>query len=107
MPDTADPPRIVKADANSEPVMRLAVTSDTMSVQDMTVIVQDQIEDELAAVPGVADVQVSGDRDKTSASTSTRTSWPATASPSPILEQHWPRSPSIRRPARSPPPTRT
>ncbi|UVC17412.1 efflux RND transporter permease subunit [Mesorhizobium onobrychidis] len=64
MPDTADPPRIVKADANSEPVMRLAVTSDTMSVQDMTVVVQDQIEDELAAVPGVADVQVSGDRDK-------------------------------------------
>ncbi|RWC95134.1 MAG: efflux RND transporter permease subunit [Mesorhizobium sp.] len=64
IPDTADTPRIVKADANSEPVMRLAVTSDTMSVQDMTVIVQDQIEDELAAVPGVADVQVSGDRDK-------------------------------------------
>ncbi|MER9686095.1 efflux RND transporter permease subunit [Mesorhizobium sp. M0139] len=64
IPDTADPPRIVKADANSDAVMRLAVTSDTMSVQDMTVIVQDQIEDELAAVPGVADVQVYGDRDK-------------------------------------------
>ncbi|MER8570555.1 efflux RND transporter permease subunit [Mesorhizobium sp. M1409] len=64
MPDTADPPRIVKADANSEPVLRLAVTSDNMSIQDMTVVVQDQIEDELAAVPGVADVQVYGDRDK-------------------------------------------
>ncbi|MER8488990.1 efflux RND transporter permease subunit [Mesorhizobium australicum] len=64
MPDTADPPRIVKADANSDAVMRLAVTSDTMSIQDMTVVVQDQIEDELAAVPGVADVQVYGDRDK-------------------------------------------
>ena len=35
-----------------------------MSIQDMTVVVQDQIEDELAAVPGVADVQVYGDRDK-------------------------------------------
>ncbi|RWO87902.1 efflux RND transporter permease subunit [Mesorhizobium sp.] len=64
MPDTADPPRIVKADANSDPVMRLAVTSGNMSIQDMTVVVQDQIEDELAAVPGVADVQVYGDRDK-------------------------------------------
>ncbi|ESY88483.1 multidrug transporter AcrB [Mesorhizobium sp. LNHC220B00] len=64
MPDTADPPRIVKADANSDAVMRLAVTSDTMSIQDMTVVVQDQIEDELAAVPGVADVQLYGDRDK-------------------------------------------
>ncbi|WP_292089039.1 efflux RND transporter permease subunit, partial [Mesorhizobium sp.] len=64
LPETADAPRIVKADANSDPVMRLAVTSDTMSVQDMTVLVQDRIEDELAAVPGVADVQVSGGRDK-------------------------------------------
>ncbi|MBB6413181.1 efflux RND transporter permease subunit [Mesorhizobium sangaii] len=64
MPDTADPPRIVKADANSDPVMRLAVTSDDMSIRDMTVVVQDQIEDELAAVPGVADVQIYGYRDK-------------------------------------------
>jgi HAE1 family hydrophobic/amphiphilic exporter-1 len=28
LPDGADDPRIVKADANSDPVMRLAVTSD-------------------------------------------------------------------------------
>ncbi|RFC66913.1 MULTISPECIES: efflux RND transporter permease subunit [Mesorhizobium] len=64
LPDTADAPRIVKADANSSPVMRLAVTSDTMSVEDMTVLVEDQVVDELAAVPGVADVQVFGDREK-------------------------------------------
>jgi HAE1 family hydrophobic/amphiphilic exporter-1 len=64
LPDNADAPRIVKADANSDAVMRLAVTSDSMSVQDMTVVVEDQIEDTLAAVPGVADVQVYGDRDK-------------------------------------------
>jgi HAE1 family hydrophobic/amphiphilic exporter-1 len=50
LPDDADPPRIVKADANSDAVMRLAVTSDTMSVEDMTLIVEDQIVDELAAV---------------------------------------------------------
>ena len=35
-----------------------------MSVEDMTLIVEDQIEDELAAVSGVADVQVYGDREK-------------------------------------------
>lgn len=64
LPEAADPPRIVKADANSDAVMRLAVTSDTMSIQDMTVLVQDQIEDTLASVPGVADVQIWGDRDK-------------------------------------------
>ena len=64
LPEQADAPRIVKADANSDAVMRLAVTSDTMSIEDMTVLVEDQIEDELAAVPGVADVQVYGDREK-------------------------------------------
>ncbi len=64
MPDEADPARIIKADANSDAVMRLAVTSDSMPVEDMTTVVEDQIEDTLAAVPGVADVQVYGDRDK-------------------------------------------
>ena len=64
LPDEADPPRIVKADANSDAVMRLAVTSDTMAVEDMTVLVEDQIEDVLASVPGVADVQVNGNRSK-------------------------------------------
>jgi hydrophobic/amphiphilic exporter-1 (mainly G- bacteria), HAE1 family len=44
--------------------VRLAVTSSTMSVQDMTVLVEDQIVDSLASVPGVADVQVFGSRDK-------------------------------------------
>ncbi|WP_422373556.1 efflux RND transporter permease subunit [Hoeflea sp.] len=64
MPDGADEPRIVKADANSDPVMRLAVTSDRLNVQDMTVLVEDMVVDRLAAVPGVADVNVYGDREK-------------------------------------------
>ncbi|MEQ9572621.1 MAG: efflux RND transporter permease subunit, partial [Nitratireductor sp.] len=46
------------------PVMRLAVTSATMSVQDMTVLVEDELVDQLASVAGVADVQVYGERDK-------------------------------------------
>ncbi|WP_340159995.1 efflux RND transporter permease subunit [uncultured Hoeflea sp.] len=64
MPDGADEPRIVKADANSDPVMRLAVTSDRYNVQDMTILVEDLVVDRLAAVPGVADVNVYGDREK-------------------------------------------
>jgi HAE1 family hydrophobic/amphiphilic exporter-1 len=44
--------------------MRVAVTSATMSVQDMTVLVEDEVVDRLAAVPGVADINVYGDRDK-------------------------------------------
>ncbi|RAK34131.1 HAE1 family hydrophobic/amphiphilic exporter-1 [Falsochrobactrum ovis] len=64
VPEEADPSRIIKADSNADPVMRLAVTSDAMSVDDMTVLVEDQIEDILSAVPGVADVQIYGDREK-------------------------------------------
>lgn len=64
LPDDIEAPRIVKADANADAVMRLAVTSTTMSVEDMTILVEDQIADTLAAVPGVADVQVYGDREK-------------------------------------------
>ena len=64
MPDNADDPRIIKADANSDPVMRLAVTSDRYNVQDMTILVEDLVVDRLAAVPGVADVNVYGDREK-------------------------------------------
>lgn len=64
LPDDVDQPRIVKADANASAVMRLAITSDTMSVEDMTVLVEDEIADSFAAVDGVADVQVYGDREK-------------------------------------------
>ncbi len=64
VPVEADPSRIIKADANSDPVLRLALTSDTMSVQDLTVLAEDQITDTLSSVPGVADVQLYGDRDK-------------------------------------------
>jgi len=64
VPEEADASRIIKADPNSDPVVRLAVMSNTMPVQDMTVLVEDEIQDVLAAVPGVADVQVFGERDK-------------------------------------------
>ena len=57
------PPTIVKADANSDAIMRLAATSDTMTIQDLTQVVNDVIVTRLAAVDGVADVQVYGDRE--------------------------------------------
>lgn len=64
MPEGVEDPRIVKADSDAQPVIRLAVTSDRMSVQDMTILVEDEVVDRLASVPGVADVNVYGDRDK-------------------------------------------
>ncbi|MBX9465865.1 MAG: efflux RND transporter permease subunit [Aquamicrobium sp.] len=64
LPDDADVPRIVKADADAQAVVRLAITSETMSVHDMTLLVEDQIVDTLSSIDGVAEVQVFGDRDK-------------------------------------------
>ena len=60
--DNFKPPTIVKADSNSDAIMRLAATSSTMSIQDLTQVVNDVIVTRLAAVDGVADVQVFGDR---------------------------------------------
>jgi len=64
LPDDADEPRIVKADADSDAIMRLAVTSSSLSMEDLTQLVNNEIVDRLAAVEGVADVELYGDQDK-------------------------------------------
>ncbi|NNU81479.1 efflux RND transporter permease subunit [Halovulum dunhuangense] len=62
LPDDAETPRIVKADADAQPVVRIAVTSATRSAQDLTRLVQDEVEDRLISIEGVADLQIYGDR---------------------------------------------
>jgi len=64
LPDRADDPVIVKADADAEPVMRLAATSDTLSAEELTLVVEQRIVDRLTAIPGVADLRVYGDREQ-------------------------------------------
>ena len=64
MPDDADEPQIIKADSDSQPIMRLAVTSSSLSMEDLTNLVDDEIIDRLAAVDGVADVELYGDQEK-------------------------------------------
>src|SRR5690606_8298100 len=64
LPDEADSPTIVKADNDAQAVMRLAITSKTMNVQDLSVFVEDEIVDRLSSVSGVATVQVFGSRNK-------------------------------------------
>ncbi|HZP21053.1 MAG TPA: efflux RND transporter permease subunit [Bauldia sp.] len=63
LPDDADPPQIVKADTSSDAIMRLAATSSTLPIEQLTQLVKDRVIDRLAAVAGVADVQTYGDRD--------------------------------------------
>ncbi|MDK4701238.1 efflux RND transporter permease subunit [Rhizobium sp. CNPSo 4062] len=64
LPDQADAPQIVKADSDSQPIMRLAVTSSTMTMDDLTQLVDKEITDRLASVEGVADVELYGDQEK-------------------------------------------
>jgi len=64
LPDDADEPQIIKADSDSQPIMRLAVTSSTLSMEDLTKLVDDEIIDRLTAVDGVADVELYGDQEK-------------------------------------------
>lgn len=64
MPDDADEPQIIKADSDSQPIMRLAVTSSSLSMEDLTKLVDDEVIDRLAAVDGVADVELYGDQEK-------------------------------------------
>ena len=63
LPDGVDEPRIIKADSDSDAVMRISVTSRARSVQDLTRLVEDLVEDRLISAPGVADLQVFGARE--------------------------------------------
>ncbi|MDX5593731.1 efflux RND transporter permease subunit [Pseudovibrio sp. SPO723] len=63
LPDDADTPTVVKADANAEPVMRATVTSSQMRVEDLSALVEDVIVDRIASVSGVASVDTYGSRE--------------------------------------------
>jgi HAE1 family hydrophobic/amphiphilic exporter-1 len=63
LPDEVDDLAIVKSDDSSDAIMRLAATARDMSIQDLTKLVEDSVLDRLAAVEGVADVSVWGDRE--------------------------------------------
>lgn len=62
LPDDVEAPTIFKADSDAQPVMQLAVTSDSMSVADLSELVDGIVTERLAAVEGVAEVQVYGTR---------------------------------------------
>jgi multidrug efflux pump len=62
LPEEADEPRVVKSDADADPVMRLAVTSDRMSTAEITDYIDRFIADRIATVDGVADLNIYGER---------------------------------------------
>ncbi|UOM34200.1 efflux RND transporter permease subunit [Acuticoccus sp. I52.16.1] len=62
LPDDVDEPQVVKSDADGDPVMRLAVTSTRMTPAEITDYVDRYVVDRLATVPGVASIDLYGDR---------------------------------------------
>ena len=62
LPDEVDEPQITKSDSDSDPVMRIAITSDRMSPAEITDYVERFIVDRLATLDGVAQVEIFGER---------------------------------------------
>lgn len=63
--DMRDDPRVVKADADASPIMRLVVSSTKISEGELTDLVNNVIEDRLSAVEGVASATSYGLRART------------------------------------------
>jgi hydrophobic/amphiphilic exporter-1 (mainly G- bacteria), HAE1 family len=64
LPEGVENLTIVKADADAEPVMQLAVSSRTLPVDTLTRVVEERVEPELISVVGVADISLSGVRER-------------------------------------------
>lgn len=62
LPQDVEDPNVVKADNDSSPIMRLAVSGGAMSAADLADLVEHVIQPRIQAVEGVAQAQVYGDR---------------------------------------------
>jgi multidrug efflux pump len=62
LPPAVDEPVIAKIEADATPTIWLAFTSETMGVLELTDLITRVVKPRLQTVPGVADVQVGGDR---------------------------------------------
>jgi HAE1 family hydrophobic/amphiphilic exporter-1 len=63
--DMKDEPTVVKADSDASPIMRLVIASEKLSENELTDLVNNVIEDRLAAVEGVASATSYGLRART------------------------------------------
>ena len=60
--EEADEPQVVKSDADADPVMRLAVTSDRMTTAEITDYLDRFLVDRIATLDGVANIDIAGSR---------------------------------------------
>ncbi len=64
LPGEVENVTVIKADDDARPIMRLAVTSGALSVEEVTRVVENEIVPELLAVEGVADARLFGERER-------------------------------------------
>ncbi len=62
LPDAIDEPVIAKVEADATPTIWLAFSSETLSPLEITDLINRIVKPRLQTVPGVADVQINGDR---------------------------------------------
>jgi multidrug efflux pump len=62
LPEESDPPEVIKADASADPVMLVSLSSDSMSMLEVTDYAERYIVDRLSTIPGVARVGIGGGR---------------------------------------------
>lgn len=62
LPETADEPSVVKNDSDASPVMRIAVSSERHTPEEITDYVERYVSDRLSTLEGVASVNIRGER---------------------------------------------
>jgi multidrug efflux pump len=62
LPPEADPPEVGKVDFGADPIIWLALSSDTMNVLELTDFAERELVDRFSVLPGVARVRLSGAR---------------------------------------------
>jgi multidrug efflux pump len=60
LPEEADPPEVLKADASADPIMYIMLNSENMSVLELNDYAERNLIDRLSTVPGVARVSLNG-----------------------------------------------
>lgn len=60
LPDDADTPQVQKADADSQPIMWLTLSSDDMTMMELTDYAQRYLLDRFAVIPGVSQINMFG-----------------------------------------------
>jgi multidrug efflux pump len=60
LPEDADAPQVAKADADTQPIMWLTLTSDSMGMMELTDYMERYLIDRFAVIPGVSQINVFG-----------------------------------------------